>query len=81
MSEQPASPPPEESPFWRALGITPEFDDEAKAPAVDVEKLVRYHRGELGETESHEVRLLAGRFRSWYMAFCESAGDRRPAGN
>jgi len=69
-------PPPEESPLWRAIGNTPTFEDESNAPAVDIEKLRRYYRKELDETGCKEVRLLAGKFRSWYMALGEVVRER-----
>jgi hypothetical protein len=74
--QQEPLPQPEESPLWRTTGITPTFEDDSNAPAVDLEKLRRYYRMELNESGCEEVRLLVGKFRSWYIALGEVVRDR-----
>ena len=68
--------PPEENPFFKALGIKPTFADEGQAPPVDVKRLEKYYRGELNSDMSQEVRDCVSTFRSWYSAMGEVVRNR-----
>lgn len=69
-------PSPDHDFFWRYFGVEPEFENEAQAPTVNVERLRRYYRQELAEAECEEVQHLVARFRSWYDAFGEVVRSR-----
>jgi hypothetical protein len=58
--------------LWAALGMPePVFRDEAQAPTVDNELLVKLVRGELPERSARAVYRLVHSFKSWTNAHAQ----------
>lgn len=58
-----------EAPLLELLGIHPCFQPERDEIPVDLDKLRRFHRGEVTENVFEEILDTIAMYRNWYIAY------------